>query len=257
MSLIITPTYSRNERYCDTLVRLMDHMWPEHPEIWFLTDGNTIAHENTIQFPGANWIQILHGGVSQLRSRYPDARHVYLILEDLYPVWECREETLSQIHRAALEASLNVVFFFAYQCQPPVEGAVAAGGVTFHEMSREFQYYTSLQPALWNLDYLLTVCEHALQAGLETAWEFEWINLGRRHHVAEYHWPCIFNGLFTQGRVNLEAVRQLKAKPFSGFKRQLLMEFIGDLPRHSFQAAVTRSRHLWNRYANATHGSRG
>jgi hypothetical protein len=230
----------------------MDYMWPGHPEIWFLTDGDTIAHQTTIQFPGANWIEILHGGLTKLRSRYPEMEYVYLILEDLYPVWECQAETLSMIHRAALDGSFDVVLLFAHRCRPPVGPAISAGGVTFYELSPGYQYYNSLQPALWKLDYLLAACEHALHKGIETAWEFEWLNLGRTHYVAEYHWPCIFNGLFTQGRVNLGAVRRLKAKPFAKFRRQLVTEYILDLPRYGFQVAITKSRHVWNRFVNAT-----
>jgi hypothetical protein len=244
MSLIITPTYSRNERYCDTLVRLMDRMWPGHPEIWFLTDGNTIAHKNTIRFPGASWTQILHGGLNQIRSRFPDLEDVYLILEDLYPLWECQGETLARIHQAARKTAFGAVLFFTHECQPlaggerAIDGELRTDGVRFERLSLRYSHYSSLQPALWNLEHLMSVTEYALRNNLHDPWHFECINMGGRiHYMSEYHWPCIFGGLFTEGRVNLKAVRQLKNREFSGFKRSLLIEYFQQLPAHAIQRA--------------------
>jgi hypothetical protein len=243
--LIITPTYSRNERYCDTLVRLMDRMWPGHPEIWFLTDGDGITHKNTLRFPGANWTQILHRGLAQIHSMFLDLEDVYLILEDLYPLWECQGETLAHIQQAAKRSDFGVVLFFAHQCQPfaegerAIDGALTIDGVRLERLSPRYVYYSSLQPALWDLEHLMSVTDYALRNNVHDPWGFEFINLGGpAHYMSEYHWPCIFGGLFTEGRVNLRAVRHLSGGEFAGFRRSLFIEYLQQLPGYTIGKAT-------------------
>jgi hypothetical protein len=233
VSLILTPTYTRYERYCDTLVRLMDRMWPQHPEIWFLTDGNGISYKNTIQIPNGNWTQVLNGGLKRIRSVYPDLQYAYLILEDLYPLWECDADTLAQNYGASWKAGLDLVLFYPPGRSPDIDGEVDVRGVQFETLASDFRYYTSLQPALWKFDYLMDVSEHALNRGVKTPWQFEFINLGRRHYKSSYDWPCAFSGLFHEGRVNLEAVRQLNIREFSGLRRRLMAEYVRQLPAHA------------------------
>lgn len=233
MTLIITPTYRRYECYCDTLVRLMDRMWPDHPEIWFLTDGSGISHKNTIRFPNANWTQILNGGLKQIRSVYPELKYAYLILEDLYPVWCCNPDTLSASYEAACKAELDLVFFYPDGGKPVTDGHIDIHGVRFQTMATDFKYYTSLQPALWKFDYLMEVSEYAIRERIDNPWQFEFMNLGRKHYKASYDWPCAFSGFFHEGRVNLEAVRQLKIREFSGLRRRLMAEYVRQLPAHA------------------------
>jgi hypothetical protein len=258
MSLIITPTYSRNERYCDTLVQLMDRMWPGHPDIWFLTDGNTIAHKNTIRFPGANWTQILHSGLKQIRSMFPEIGDVYVILEDLYPLWECQAETLARVHQAARKTAFGAVLFFTHECQPmaggerAIDGELTIDGVRFERLSPRYSHYSSLQPALWNLEHLMSVTEYALRNNLHDPWRFEFINLGSRvHYMSEYHWPCIFGGLFSEGRVNLKAVRRLAGDEFAGFRRRLLVEYWQQMPGFALRRTIRGVRGRYNRVLGA------
>jgi hypothetical protein len=254
VKLIITPTFTKYERYCDTLVLLMDQMWPGHPEIWFFTDGSGISHKNTIQIPNANWTQILHDGLQQLRSTYPDLKHVYLVLEDLYPLWACRGDTLEQTRRVAEEAELDVVFFFADGSTPDIDSEILLYDLKLQVLPSWYRYYTSLQPALWKFDYLMEVTEYALARGIGNPWEFEFINLGKTHYKSVYDWPCPFSGLFKEGRVNLNALRHLKAKGFGRFRRQLLAQYVRQLPGYAANAAAGRLRRGLTRVLHAGSG---
>jgi hypothetical protein len=210
----------------------MDRMWPGHPEIWFLTDGNGISYKNTIRVHDGNWTQVLHGGLTQLYAAYCDLKYVYLILEDLYPLSECHSGKLAQDYKATTEAELDLVFFYPHGPAPAVERELSICGTGFQPMVSDFPYYTSLQPALWKFDYLMEVSEYAIATGIDNPWKFEFINLGRRHYKSFYEWPSAFSGLFRDGRVNLQALRLLKAKEFSGLRRQLMVEYMRSVPSH-------------------------
>jgi hypothetical protein len=242
MTLILSPTHSKYEPWCDTLVKLMDQMWPGHPELWFLTDGNGIRHPNTLSFAGANWTQILHRGLLEIRSRYPELKYVYLILEDLFPLGPCDTQLLDRTLEVAQRAKLDVVLFFTEGCLPDVDSEVTVEGLRLRPLSGSFRYHSSLQPALWRLDYLLEVTAHAMAQGITDPWAFEFINLGRRHYKSPYHWPCVFSGLFFEGRVNWPAIGRIQAREFSAFRFRLLALYLRQWPGYRFRTIFGKLR---------------
>jgi len=107
--IILSPTYHRNEHYCDILIDLLDCFWQNHPEVWFLTDsGKKIKYEKVIKHNEDNWVLLLKYGVEYIKRNFKNNNYIFLLLEDLYPLWPCDVNELEVIEEIVVKKSLVV-----------------------------------------------------------------------------------------------------------------------------------------------------
>lgn len=149
MFILVTPTHYRNEKYCDLLVELVKHMWPHHPEIWFLTDtrgGQGIRYANKIKIESDQWVAVLIAGLKRLKDKYPGLEYIYLVLEDLYPLWRCSDSDLIEIQKVAVKNQMGCVFFTTFDFNWDLR--VEVDGRSFYKIPADFPFYSQLQPAI-------------------------------------------------------------------------------------------------------------
>lgn len=228
--IILIPTHYKNEKYCNLLLDMLDVNWPNHPELWFLTDGENINYPNVIKVDNKNWLIVLYKGLKFLINKYPDLDYIYLVLEDLIPLWSLSVQELTKIENVVINNKLKNVSFITYPAYWGQENEVKLDGITLYKIPEGFDFYSQLQPAIWEVDHLMKICEYALENNLLDAWSFEWIKSEEQHYVSSYQWPTVFNGFLVRGRVNLPAINKIKSPEGKKLKNQLLKSFIFDLP---------------------------
>ena len=225
---IITPTYHRYEKYCDTLIDLMDKLWRKHPIIWLITDsGRKIKYPYKICINSGSWVFRLCEGIKYLKKIYSDLEYLYLIIEDLYPLWNCDENFIKKIEQKTIENKINYVAFLTYELE---QNTVKCEEPLFYKISYDFPYYSQIQPALWRYTHLLETCEYALKNNIHDCWGFEHIHLEVEHYFSNYRWPSILDGFLRVNKVNPCVLKFIKLPEGKKLKMILLRDYLLYLP---------------------------
>lgn len=208
MLSIITPTYFYRDKFSAPLLELLDHVWPGHPEVWFITDGGGIRHKNVLQVISRDWVRRLHDGLKRFKQYHPQDRFIYLIIEDNYPLWDLDLEQVRDVEETAITNDYNCVVFPPYEFTLGTKIPTKKGFLL--EVPKTFITYNQIQPSIWKLDHLIQTCELALEKGISDCWNFEFL-VTSGHYVSSYWWPNVKDGLFQHGGfVNREAVQKIK-----------------------------------------------
>lgn len=226
---IITTTYHQYEKYCDCLIDFVNQMWPGHPPIWLITDRGNIKYKQTICVDSQNWVYRLQEGLKQVKNLSLNISYVYLILEDLYPLWRCNPAEITKIQNLTLAHNLDCVSFIPYDWGKSEDFLEIAGKKLF-KVPQSFYFYNQIQPALWKLNHLTAMCELALEKGINDCWEFEHLVSSAQHYVAEYRWPTIWGGFKLNRYVNLMAIMKIELPA----GRRLAGMLLGDFMLESF-----------------------
>jgi hypothetical protein len=179
-------------------------------------------------------VSILTQGLRHLKKAFPEIGYVYLILEDLYPLWPCSVENLSEIQETVLKDQINCVSFVTYDFDRSKLEEVQIGNHVLYKTPKAFRYYNQLQPSIWKFNHLLETCEYALRNSIYDCWSFERIVTDDRY-ITDCPWPNVLNGLLTRGgRVNLNAIKKIKEPEGAKLKRMLIRNYIFQCPRYAF-----------------------
>ncbi|MBD2385329.1 hypothetical protein [Cylindrospermum sp. FACHB-282] len=222
--LLIIVTYHGYEKYCNYFLEYLNYAWPNHPEIWFLTDGKNINHPNVITVESDKWLIVLYSGLKCLKDKYSNLDYAYLLLEDLIPLDKISESYLSKLERTIYKNQLNCVSFLTYNSDWE-DKRVYIDNLKLYSVPQSFPFYSQLQPAIWNMEHLLSVCEYALDNSILDPWQFERIVLGDKHYVSEYPWPSVLNGLLHSGQPNWQAIRKIKTPEGEKLRNKLIKDY--------------------------------
>ena len=221
---LLVPTCRKFEPYLPLFLDLIERHWPEHPELWVVSDGEGAPGVPLLRAESPEWMPCMREALRQLRAARPNVRFVFLLLEDLAPLHRVQADVLHGALAAAVERDLPETVFrtfrffhFLRSPKPPEEW----GGSRFYEVDPQWRYYSQLQPSLWRLDHLFETLEAGLALGKRSVWEFEFLNIGGPHYVHHYRWPSLINGVFLGGLVNPKSLLRL---PFGGPHRALVGE---------------------------------
>jgi hypothetical protein len=126
-------------------------------------------------------------------------------------------------------------------------------GVRFARVPEDFFRYNQCQPALWDLEYCLSLCDRALELGIDDPWSFEAMRLSGQpqHYVADYPWPTVHHGFRAAGRVNPEAIFFARGEgpQLAALKQELLAEFTAE--RGPLGLTMERSVRLLRRFRSS------
>ncbi|QSJ15276.1 hypothetical protein JYQ62_25965 [Nostoc sp. UHCC 0702] len=223
--ILILLTYHGYEKYCNYFVEYLKYSWPNHPEIWFLTDGGNINHPNVITVKSDKWLIVLYEGLKQLTNKYNNLDYAYLVLEDLIPLKPISHSHLTKIENIIYQHQLKCVSFVVYPHKYLGDNIVRLDDINLYQVPRSFLEYSQLQPAIWHINHLLDTCQYALDKGLLDPWSFEKIVLDEEHYVSEYYWPSIFNGFLHGKHPVWKAIWQIKIPEGKQFQYQLIYDY--------------------------------
>ena len=238
-SLLVCNTFHGNAHYCDPLVRLLDRLWPGHPEVWFITDSGRIRHPNTIAMPTAKtWTEVAYRGLLEIFRRVGMPPRVYWVHEDLMPIHPCAFEDFARIEAVAEKRDLNCVVFPTYPVPWAPEHTVEFDGFRFFKVYYGLCPYSQNQAGTWKSAHLLATCEHAIQTGKLRPWEFEGIKIADGHYISDRPWPTAYHGLFHNRLVNRKAISRVKWPEGREVWSLLFRRFLSEIPyrvRRRFQ----------------------
>jgi len=242
--ILLVSTFSSLQKYLPVIDAALDQCWKGHPTSRFLTDTPT-AHPNTIVFEDSCWTELFLNGLLHVKSLDPKPTHVFHMLEDHCPLRACDDAGVAEYMQTAMNRDFVSVTFPTYgwpwtrtENRDYGDGLVRTWrkidieeiqGRKFAVVPRDFFRYFQVQPALWNLDYLIDACRFALKTGANDAWSFEalrWENAAQ-HYVADYNWPTVHHGFFTAGKVNPEAISYADPEVAGQLRGQLIRDLIG------------------------------
>jgi hypothetical protein len=243
--IIVTPTYHRVAKYCNLILHLLDAFWPNHPSVIFLSDHDGLSVDNIFVKPTSNWLDIFYNGLVAIKSSNPEITHVFLLLDDHYPLRHCDEDLISAIYAATVNNELACVSYVTYAWPWSItekidypDGMIRTwrkidiAGFDNCEMARvpaKFFRYFQLQPSFWQLDYLIDICREAYEKQCFDPWRFESFAYSkpRQHYISRYKWPSVHHGFLSQGKINPEAIDFIQMPEGRGVRRLLLKEAIG------------------------------
>jgi len=168
---------------------------------------------------------MLRESLAYVKQRAGDVRYVFSVIDDHCPLRLCDEGRLERIIRTAIASEMKCVVFVTYEwpwattAERSVDDrgrtmtwnaidVLEMNGCRFARVPKEFFRYNQCQPGIWEIDYYLSVCDRALELGIDDPWGFESMRLPNQpqHYVSEYAWPSVHHGFMARGRVNAEAI---------------------------------------------------
>jgi hypothetical protein len=243
--VIVTPTYSGVANYFNAALPLLDAFWPGHPPAIVFSDSNNLKKGDVIAKSGTNWLNILLNGLLSVRKTRPEITHVFLLLDDHYPLRQCDPSLIAANFDAVTKNRLGCISFVTYQWPwtsteqidypdgmirtwRTIE-VVSLNGCEMARVPVNFFRYFQLQPSFWDLDYLIEICRVAVENRCFDPWSFESLSYGksRQHYVSRYAWPSVHHGFLAHGKVNLEAIDFIQMPQGREFRSLLLRESIG------------------------------
>lgn len=224
--ILIILTFHGYEKYCNAFLEYLKYTWPNHPEIWFLTDGKTIGYPNVISIDSDQWLIVLHEGLKQIKNIYPQLDYAYLVLEDLIPLVKVSNSHLAKVESIITKHQLDCVSFVVYDHKYLGNDMMEIDGISFYRLPPDFPFYSQLQPAIWKVEYLQEICQHAYEQKTLDPWSFEKIFLGKQHYVSEYSWPSVMHGFLHAKHPVWEAIWKIKTPEGTKFRNNLIREYI-------------------------------
>jgi hypothetical protein len=241
IAILSTVTPGR-ERYCPLLLDHVDKLWPDHPPMFFsLPAGRTAATDRVIASNASTWTGTLLFGLKQLKASGCD--YVFMLLEDHVPLQRCDVAVIERVFTIMQAEQLPCVFFTKYEWPwtstrhwfdetgrlvgwPKID-VVTFGGHTMARVPKNFFRYNQCQPAIWNLDYYISLVETAIAEGAHDPWQFEeWTRPDQpQHYVSSYKWPSWSNGYLDKGHVDWKAVRMMQMPESQALRDALLHEY--------------------------------
>jgi len=244
-TFVLVSTFSRMKKYAPAIEAAMDCCWPHHPSIYFIGDCKIVEVKNQLCFFNACWTEILLRGLLALTKKHAGITHVFHMLDDHCPLRPCNTEAISAYLEIARSRDLAVVSFPTYewpwtqteQTDYP-DGLIRmwrkvevdiVDGRRLAIVPRDFFRYFQVQPAWWNINYLVEACRTALDKGIRDPWAFEamrWTEASP-HYLAEYNWPSVHHGFMAAGKVNHSAISYISGTAAAKLKAQLIRDTIG------------------------------
>jgi len=270
---LVVTTFGKNEGYAGAIADLLDAFWPGHPDIVWVTDRGEIERGRVLVQPSPHWVTVLRAGLKRLREESPELQKVFVLLDDHCPLRPVDVARVEQVFRAASEHDLAAVCFPTYPWPwdhtsdvPYADGKIRTwpkiqvvhkSGQRLAVVPEKFFRYFQVQPAFWDLDYLVAVCEEAEAKESLDAWTFEGFDYSakRPHYVSAYDWPSVHHGFLAHGRANPEAIEALKM-PEGRTLRDRLLRSSQRVPSMRLFYWLKGARYLRQRLRNAVHKAR-
>jgi hypothetical protein len=261
-TVILVTTQSKAARYLPLVRSAIDAFWAGHPPVRFLTDGGAEPGPDVYVGSESQFVPLFAQGLARIRADFPDAIHIFHMLEDHCPLRACDAGRISAIASMALAHELAAVSFPTYQwpwhateATEYPDGLVRTwrridtreiAGEILAVVPRDFFRYFQVQPTVWRRSYLEHACAAAIAADVLDPWQFEAMRLpaAEQHFVSGYNWPTVHHGFLVRGTINPSAIDFVDRERGNAIRRQLIRELVGDGSETLFKVQRAASRYL-------------
>ena len=113
--VIQTPTYSGVAKYFARVFSLFDLFWPNHPQVVILCEDENLGTKNATIGKENTWLDNLFRGLLSIKSSNPKVTHVFMLLDDHYPLRACDEALIATEFRTIVKNLLACVSFVTYE----------------------------------------------------------------------------------------------------------------------------------------------
>lgn len=248
---IIIVTYAGMEHFIPDSINHLNTSWPEHGEIYVISDNINSQHFNCKKIYRSdsklNWVEILYKGLLEFKKDFQDIQTVYLMLEDLIPLEKINTQTISIQEKIFNRENWKWLYFPHYKND--FEFELSLEGELFIETPNDWLYYSQIGVSLVSVNYFITLCEVAMNKGIRTPWDFEFIRSGQKHYISSYNWPTVRDGYSRQKYVNYDAIKFLTN---GKLKQKLLINYILQLPQKKLKQLISIFKKIMFKTFNAT-----
>ena len=234
------------KKYAPAIDVVIERCWPLHPAVYFISDCELVGtKQQQVLLRDSCWTEVLLHGLLAVRQNDPKLDYVFLMLDDHCPLRACDTGVISAYLEIARSRDLAVISFPTYEwpwerteCVDYPDGLVrtwrridveVVSGRRLAVVPRDFFRYFQVQPAFWNIEYLVQACEAALAGGIRDPWTFEAMRLDKapQHYVADYNWPSVHHGFIASGKINPLAISYMSRALAAELHEQLIRETVG------------------------------
>lgn len=222
-AVLLVSTHKGAAHFVPAIRATLAQSWPNHPHLRFVTDGGATG-DDVLRANTSAYVPLMLEALSAVRLQFPDATHIFHMLEDHCPLRACDHVHILQTLRLCVRNQLASVCFVTYEWPwsaskvdlvdyaerlglPHVD-TVEMDGIRLGVVPKTFFRYFQVQPAIWRIDYLEKTLRSAVAANVIDPWAFEafrWDG-AEQHYVSQYPWPTVHHGFLVKGNVNLTAI---------------------------------------------------
>lgn len=231
---ILMPTFNKRHRYFPTVELILKDEFDIQEPFYIVTDApieNSVS--NVIVSDKRSWAEILLDGLLEVEAKV-NPKYIFVLLEDLIPFSTVNRDKFFRDFSLIEQHGYKNLSFCTYSKSYPE--MIRIEETHFYKIPDDYIYYSQLQPAFWELDYLKSILTGMISSGKTSAWDFEFVNLGHPHLISLYVWPNILGGFIEAGKVNVHALKIMDRSPnLRKLRKQLYRDLIKASPSFFFK----------------------
>ncbi len=211
----------------------------------FVCTNGELSGPNVLTFKDTTFVELLDRSLRELRAQRPEAKYVFVMLEDLCPLDSVDETALAEIYGTVKQRSIKFVslpWSYAHLLRF-VDEANSFDCIEtnrrFYLLAPDSDFHTAIITSIWDVDHLQWILQEKLSLGLHDPWAFErpLMKNPEEHYMVRGVWPIVADGFLHRGNLNANIFRHSKW-PESKLLSQLRVEFCG---RDGYWAAKARA----------------
>ncbi|WP_147243676.1 hypothetical protein [Pedobacter miscanthi] len=234
------------EHFINPSLEVLDESWPNHGDVYIISDDKSdriLNCKKLYRFEySLSWINLLHKGITKFQKDFPDIEATYLILDDLIPLKPVDELTIEKNESIFKHRKWNFLYYPHYK--NGFNYNISINGQQFVQTPQEWPFYSQIGAGLLRLDYLLRLCEYAIDQNLHSPWEFEFIKSNEIHYISSYQWPTVRDGYSKQRYINFKAITFLNN---GTFKNLLILYYLKQMPSRVFVFFIQKKNNIKHR----------
>ncbi len=227
---IILCTYSKNEKYIDSCIKVLDELWIDHPEIIVFSDRGNFEHRQKAIGTSRGWVPMMAECLDESIKvgAIGVNEETVLLLEDHVPHRPVSGSLMLELG-AFLRKNANTYLNLAGHGKGKLLARMSACSVH----SLEFHAFSSLHPAIWSVVHLRAALDAALESGAHSPWQFEKSRIPDAVHytTGEEVWHSPHGGFLWEGMVNRPALATMRSGTLIYLRRRLVSKFVAELPK--------------------------
>lgn len=238
MEAIIITTYSKNEKYIDHCIKILNTLWPNHPKIYVLTDKGNFKYNKKVVIKDSSWIKVVAEGMKVLveNKKINNDDYIFLLLEDHIPLEMVPDDLINRFVEYIKEKKIS---FLSLTGHGGAKKITEIAGQEIFEIHEKFQFYSELHPAIWKVSHLINITKKALKVNRRTIWDLEHVRDSQvkhytsgRYKKGKFIWPSFFGGFLFKGRLNIKALKKMHHPVFKDLKKILIKDYISGFPAY-------------------------